>query len=62
MGVVKTHYRLKTTQNKNNPKMKAVIYARVTSTGDRQRIDEYILGSRMNPLPLIHKECLPFPV
>ena len=42
-GVVKTRYRLKTTRNKNNPKMKAVIYARVSSVGDRQSTERQIL-------------------
>ncbi len=43
MGGLKSPYRLKTTQNKNNTKMKAVIYARVSSTGERQSTERQIL-------------------
>lgn len=47
MGGLKSPYRLKTTQNKNNSKMKAVIYARVSSTGERQSTERQILDFKV---------------
>lgn len=43
MSEMKTLYRLKTTQNQNISKMNAVIYARVSSIGDRQSTERQVV-------------------
>ena len=40
---MKRPHRLKTTQNQNTSKMNAVIYARVSSTGDRQSTERQVI-------------------
>lgn len=40
---METRYRLKTTRNQNISKMNAVIYARVSSTGDRQSTERQVV-------------------
>ena len=42
-GMLKMFYRLKTAQNQNISKMNAVIYARVSSTGDRQSTERQVI-------------------
>lgn len=43
MSEMETRYRLKTTRNQNISKMNAVIYARVSSTGDRQSTERQVV-------------------
>ena len=43
MSKMETHHRLKTTRNQNISKMNAVIYARVSSTGDRQSTERQVV-------------------
>lgn len=42
-GMLKTLHRLKTARNQNISKMNAVIYARVSSTGDRQSTERQVI-------------------
>lgn len=50
-------HRLKTTQNQNTSKMNAVIYARVSSTGDRQSTERQVIDlteyARKNSMTIV---------